>query len=110
MKYNFDKLSERRHTHSEKWNIKDNELPMWVADMDFMVMPEIQEAVKNAATDGSYGYSYPTEEFFKAYQNWWKSRHDLLINTNNLICKNFFIVFFFIGNINIIRIDWCREV
>ena len=53
MKYNFDKLSERRHTHSEKWNVKDNELPMWVADMDFMVMPEIQEAVKNAATDGS---------------------------------------------------------
>ena len=85
MKYNFDKLSERRHTHSEKWNVKDNELPMWVADMDYMVMPEIQEAVKKAATDGSYGYSYPTEEFFKAYQNWWKSRHDLELDTKAMI-------------------------
>ena len=85
MKYNFDKLSERRHTHSEKWNVKDNELPMWVADMDFMVMPEIQEAVKKAATHGSYGYSFPTEEFFKAYQNWWKLRHDIDLDTKSMI-------------------------
>ena len=85
MKYNFDKLSERRHTHSEKWNVKDNELPMWVADMDFIVMPEIQEAVKNAASDGSYGYSFPTEEFFKAYQSWWKLRHDIELDTKSMI-------------------------
>ena len=85
MKYNFDKLSERRHTHSEKWNVKENELPMWVADMDFVVMPEIQEAVKKAATNGSYGYSYPTEEFFKAYQNWWKLRHDIDLDTKSMI-------------------------
>ena len=85
MKYNFDKLSERRHTHSEKWNVKENELPMWVADMDFMVMPEIQEAIKKAATNGSYGYSYPTEEFFKAYHNWWKLRHDIDLDTKSMI-------------------------
>ena len=55
MEYNFDKISNSRHTSSEKWDVKDNELPMWVADMDFMVMPEIQEAIINAAKDGSYG-------------------------------------------------------
>ena len=85
MKYNFDKLSERRNTSSEKWNVKENELPMWVADMDFMVMPEIQEAVKKAATDQSYGYTYPTKEFFEAYQYWWKTRHDILIDTASMI-------------------------
>ena len=85
MKYDFNKLSERRHTASEKWNVKDNELPMWVADMDFVAMPEIQEAVINAAKDGSYGYTFPTEEFFLAYNHWWKSRHHIDINPNSMI-------------------------
>ena len=85
MKYNFDQLSERRHTSSEKWNVKDNELPMWVADMDFMVMPEIQEAIQKAALNQSYGYTYPTEDFFKAYQYWWKTRHNVLIDTKSMI-------------------------
>lgn len=84
MKYDFNKLSDRRNTHSEKWNVKENELPMWVADMDFVTMPEIQEAIINAAKDGSYGYSYCTDEFFKAYQSWWKSRHDIDIDYRNM--------------------------
>lgn len=85
MKYNFDKISQRRNTSSEKWNVKENELPMWVADMDFMVMPEMQDAIKKAATDMSYGYSYPTDEFFLAFQNWWKRRHHLFIDTKSMI-------------------------
>ena len=85
MKYNFDKISNRRNTSSEKWNVKENELPMWVADMDFMVMPEIQEAIIEAAKDASYGYSFPTEEVFEAYQYWWKSRHDIDIKRESMI-------------------------
>ena len=85
MKYDFNKLSERRHTASEKWNVLDNELPMWVADMDFMVMPEIQDALIKAAKDASYGYTYCTDEFFKAYQSWWKSRHDIEIDYRNMV-------------------------
>ena len=32
--YDFDKVINRRDTDSFKWNVKENELPMWVADMD----------------------------------------------------------------------------
>ena len=85
MKYDFNKISERRNTHSDKWAVKENELPMWVADMDFVTMPEIQEAVINAAKDGSYGYSFCTDEFFKAYQYWWKSRHEIDIDYKNMV-------------------------
>ena len=85
MKYDFNKLSERRNTHSEKWNVKENELPMWVADMDFVTMPEIQEAIINAAKDGSYGYSYCPDEFFKAYQYWWNTRHNIDIDYRNMV-------------------------
>ena len=44
-KYNFDELVDRHNSGSCKWDVKDNELPMWVADMDFHVLPEIKEAI-----------------------------------------------------------------
>ena len=85
MKYNFDQLSQRRHTNSIKWDVKDNELPMWVADMDFLVLPEIKEAIIEAANRDAFGYSYPTENFFKAYQKWWSTRHHIVIPTESMV-------------------------
>ena len=85
MKYNFDLLSQRRNTNSLKWDVKENELPMWVADMDFLVFPEITKAIINAANRGSYGYSYPTQAFFNAYHRWWLTRHDIDISVNDMV-------------------------
>ena len=85
MKYNFDVISQRRGTHSRKWDVKENELPMWVADMDFLVLPEIKEAIINAVSINSFGYVLPTEKFFKAYQSWWLNRHNLYIDTKDMI-------------------------
>ncbi len=39
--YNFDRIINRSGTNSLKWDIKKEELPMWVADMDFEVSDEI---------------------------------------------------------------------
>ena len=44
----FDTAVDRRGTHSLKWDVKDNELPMWVADMDFKTAPAIIEAIKES--------------------------------------------------------------
>ena len=85
MKYNFDELSERRNTNSRKWDVKENELPMWVADMDFLVFPEIKKAIIEAANRGSYGYSFPTEKFFEAYHYWWKTRHNIDIPIKDMV-------------------------
>ena len=46
MKYDFKTVVNRRHTDSVKWNVKDNELPMSIADMDFKTAPEIILAIK----------------------------------------------------------------
>lgn len=46
MKYDFDSIIDRRRTNSEKWDVSDGELPMWVADMDFATAPEIIDALK----------------------------------------------------------------
>ena len=85
MKYNFDKIANRLNTSSIKWDVKENELPMWVADMDFVAIPEIQEAIINATKDGAFGYTYPTEDFFNAYQYWWKKRHHIEIPTSWMV-------------------------
>lgn len=39
MNYDFDKPVNRRGTLSVKWDVAGNELPMWVADMDFETAP-----------------------------------------------------------------------
>ena len=38
-KYDFDTPIDRTNTQSLKWDVAENELPMWVADMDFKTAP-----------------------------------------------------------------------
>ena len=45
-KYDFDTVVERRNSDSIKWDVAENELPMWVADMDFKTAPEVIEALR----------------------------------------------------------------
>ncbi|MBU5473723.1 MalY/PatB family protein [Roseburia sp. MSJ-14] len=75
MKYNFDTPINRRNTNSLKWDIAENELPMWVADMDFQTAPEITEAITKRAAHGVFGYTIVPDEWYEAYIGWWKNRH-----------------------------------
>lgn len=76
MKYNFDNVVDRRNTNSVKWS-NSKGLEMWVADMDFHVLPEVKEALKNKLDIDAYGYSYPTDEYFDSYIEWGKKQHNL---------------------------------
>ena len=84
-KYDFDTPINRRGTDSLKWDVKENELPMWVADMDFQTAPEIRKAIADRLTHGVFGYSDLTDEWYQAYQNWWNNRHGLKIEREWLI-------------------------
>ena len=55
MKNQFSKLTNRWNSGSLKWEIKENELPMWVADMDFETAPEIIEALNQRVEHGIFG-------------------------------------------------------
>ena len=76
MKYNFDELTDRRNTNSLKWDVGENELPMWVADMDFKTAPEIADSVIARAKSGIYGYQIVPDEWYKAVAGWWTRRHN----------------------------------
>lgn len=71
----FDKIVDRRGTNALKWDIKDGELPMWVADMDFETAPEIKDAITERARHGAFGYNIVPDEWYDAYISWWRSRH-----------------------------------
>lgn len=75
MTYEFDKIVDRRGTNSLKWDVSEGELPMWVADMDFQVAPEIKAAILKRAEHGVFGYSIIPKEWYDAYIKWWDRRH-----------------------------------
>ena len=85
MKYDFDEIIDRRGTNSLKWDVGENELPMWVADMDLRTAPEITDAVKRRAEHGIFGYSVVPDEWYDAYINWWKTRHNVVYKKDELI-------------------------
>lgn len=85
MRYDFDSTINRRNTHAIKWLVEEQELPMWVADMDFPTAPEIQETIAARAAHGVYGYAYLPDEWYSAYQNWWQDRHGLTLERDSLL-------------------------
>lgn len=79
----FDTASERSGTNSIKWNkgciesisANPEALPFWVADMDFLPMPEVQEKAKALADNGVFGYpTFP--DFSKIATAWLKRKHN----------------------------------
>ena len=83
--YDFDTPVDRRGTDSLKWDVAENELPMWVADMDFKTAPEIIAAINKRLEHGVFGYADLTDEWYEAYQKWWRERHDFDIDRSWLI-------------------------
>ncbi len=81
----FDKETNRRGTGSMKWNVGADELPMWVADMDFETAPAVTKALTDRATQGIYGYTEVSEEWYQAYQDWWQDRHHFQVEKEWLI-------------------------
>lgn len=57
--YDFDQEVDRLDTGSYKWEKYRGRdiLPMWVADSDFAVLPEIQQAMKRRADHPVFGYT-----------------------------------------------------
>ncbi len=80
-KYNFDEMTVRRGTNCVKWDaespagpIGEDVIPLWVADMDFKVAPEIIEALRRRVDHGVFGYTHIPDSYYEAAINWWERR------------------------------------
>lgn len=85
MQYNFDSPPSRRGSLCYKWDCKPNELPMWIADMDFEAAPEIRAALQRRLDHGIFGYDDMGPDWYEAYIGWWRERHGLSMERENLI-------------------------
>ena len=83
-KYDFESIIDRHDTNSLKWDLFDDDLPMWVANMDFKVAPAIQDAILKRAKHPVFGYTVVPDELFEAYINWWKSRYNLEMSREDM--------------------------
>lgn len=71
MSFDFDKPIERRNTGSIKWGAFPKDyIPLFIADMDFAVAPEITERIIHRAEHPVYGYTRPDKKLFEVFANW----------------------------------------
>ena len=82
MNYNFDQIIDRRGTQCKKIEVlkqdygRDDLLPLWIADMDFAVCPEITQAiVRRMADHPIYGYTCTYDAYWQSIINWQRRRN-----------------------------------
>ena len=85
MQYDFDTVHNRRDTGAMKWDVAEDILPMWVADMDFQTAPEVTKAIEERAAQGIFGYNIVREEWYTAIGAWWERRHGFAIEKDWLL-------------------------
>ena len=89
--YNFDQIIDRRNTSCVKYDNLANVfgytdiLPMWVADMDFQVAPEILDAARECCEKGVFGYTFRSDKAKQAFANWVARRHGWQVDTRWLL-------------------------
>lgn len=85
MRYDFDRKLDRTLTNDLKWNttlveanlhcaVREDMIPMWVADTDFACAPVIVQALRDRVEKEIYGYCAPLTPFYEAIQYWQSSR------------------------------------
>ncbi len=86
MKYDFDKVINRKESHCRKWSNKvlkdkfdldETAIPMDLADIDFECSPAIKSAIVNRASVGDYSYTFVEDEFYESAVNWNKRRFNI---------------------------------
>ena len=78
MGYDFTTLPERFASNAYKWQEtqKDKEvLPLWIADMDFVVFPEMTAALEDFAKSQVFGYDAPKDSLYQAVLDWEEKQH-----------------------------------
>jgi len=81
--FDFDRVAERRGTHSSKWDLiarysgieAPDAIPMWVADMDFAAPPGVSEALLAETKRAVHGYYGDTGSWAEALAGWLARRH-----------------------------------
>ncbi|MBD5365558.1 MAG: pyridoxal phosphate-dependent aminotransferase [Bacteroides sp.] len=89
-RYDFDRVIDRHGSGSIKYDdLKatfgaEDLIPMWIADMDFAVCPEITEALKQRMSHPIYGYAAPAESYWTSILDWLDRRHGFKVGRQEI--------------------------
>lgn len=89
-KYNFDEIVDRRKSDAMKYRElqtlfgSSDLLPMWIADMDFKVCPDICNGLAERISHPIYGYASVPESYYQSITSWVKRRHGFEIGTDEI--------------------------
>lgn len=92
--YDFDREIDRKGTGAVKTDAlveffgRDGLEPLWVADMDFAVAPEITSALMERMRHPVYGYPTVPDSFWDSIIGWQKHRHGWDIKREELTFVN----------------------
>ena len=87
-RYDFTTQPNRLDQNTMKWHEAESNpelLELWVADMDFLPVPEIRDAVINYAETHIFGYPYPSEELYQSIINWEKNQHGYAVDKESIV-------------------------
>lgn len=90
MNYHFDEIIRRENTDCVKYDLRkaifgtEDVIPMWVADMDFKSPDFIVRSLKERLNHEILGYSVRSQGFYDAVIDWFKKRHGVEINRNQI--------------------------
>ena len=89
-KYDFDCIIDRRHTGCTKYDGLDQMFgrhdvtPLWIADLDFAVCPDITSALIDRLEHPVLGYSAAPDSYWQSIIDWQKRRHGFKISRDEL--------------------------
>ena len=89
-KYNFDEVVDRQGTLASKYELlgelfgRKDLTPLWIADMEFAVCPEIVQALQQRISHQIYGYSVPGQGYWDSVIAWLHRRHNLDVTREQL--------------------------
>ena len=87
-RYDFTTQPDRLNQNTMKWHEAESDpelLELWVADMDFLPVPEIRDAVINYAETHIFGYPYPSDELYQSIIDWEKNQHGYVVDKESIV-------------------------
>ena len=87
-KYDFTTRPNRLGQNTMKWHSNETDpdlLQMWVADMDFLPLPQVKEALIAYAQDHVFGYSVVPDSLYQAIIDWERDQHQYEIRKEHIV-------------------------
>lgn len=86
--YDFTTQPNRLTQNTVKWHSSEKNpdlLQMWVADMDFLPLPAVKDALIRYAKEHVFGYAMASDSLFQSIIDWEKKEHGYAIKKEDIV-------------------------